>query len=246
MPTDYLPAAQAATFNTAGGAANWSDAIVGSLTEMWISFIAFIPSLIAALVIFFVGWAISVTVGRLVEKVLVILRVNSAFERIKGLKDAAGRAGLKVNIPLVIGEIVKWFLIIVTLLAATDILGLQEVSQFLRAVLLYVPNVVVAALILVIAVVLANFVYRTVTASVDAAGFTSGGAIAAISKWAIIIFALFAALIQLNVAAQLIQTFLTAFFAMVALAGGLAFGLGGKDLATKWLKKIEHDLSDRK
>ena len=239
-------------FFQAGGAVSsgsalsvWGDAIIDALRDLWLQFVSFLPNLIAALVVFFVGWAISVAVGRLVEKVLVVLRVNSAFENIKGFKDAVNRSGLRVNIPLVVGEIVKWFLIIVTLLAATDILGLEQVSAFLESVLLYIPNVVVAALILVIGVVLANFVYRTVQAGVSAAGFTSGAAVAAVTKWAIIVFALLAALLQLNVAADLINTFLTAFFAMVAIAGGLAFGLGGKDVAAKWLKKAEQDLTGK-
>lgn len=223
----------------------WTGAVVSSLTDLWLQFVGFLPSLIAALVVFFIGWAIAVAIGRLVEKVLLVLRVNQAFESIKGLKSAAERANLSLNIPRLVGEIAKWFLLIVTLLATTDILGLTEVSSFLSSVLLYVPNVVVAALILVIAVLLANFVYRTVLASVEAAGFRSGGAIAAVSKWAIIIFAIFAALLQLNVATQLIQTFLTALFAMIALAGGLAFGLGGKDMAAKWLKKAEEDIAGR-
>lgn len=245
MPSTYL--AQADGFATGGNTSFsvWTDAVVSSLTDLWLQFVTFLPSLIAALVVFFVGWAISVAIGRLVEKILVVLRVNQAFESIKGLKTAAQRANLSLNIPRVIGEIAKWFLLIVTLLAATDILGLREVSSFLTSVLLYIPNVVVAALILIIAVLLANFVYRTVLASVDAAGFKSGGAVAAVSKWAIIVFALFAALLQLKVATQLIQTILTAFFAMVALAGGLSFGLGGKDLAAKWLRKGEEDLMGR-
>ena len=247
MPYTYL--AQADTgFTSGGGGASfstWGDAVFNSLTNLWLQFVVFLPNLIAALIVFFIGWAISVAIGRLVEKVLVVLRVNSAFESIKGLKSASERAGLALNIPRVIGEIAKWFLLIVTLLATTDILGLREVSSFLSSVLLYIPNVVVAALILVISVLLANFVYRTVLASVDAAGFSSGGMIAAISKWAIIVFALFAALLQLNVATALIQTILTAFFAMVALAGGLAFGLGGKEMAAKWLKKAEDDLAGR-
>ncbi|MAF81052.1 hypothetical protein CL628_03500 [bacterium] len=245
MPSHYLAQGAPLAGNTAS-VASWGDAIVGSLREIWLGFIGFIPNLVAAVVVFFVGWAISVAVGRLVEKLLVILRINQAFENIKGLKDAAGRAGLKINIPLLIGEIVKWFLILVTLLAATDILGLEDVAAFLRQVLGYIPNVVVAALILVIATVLANFVYRTVQASVDAAGFSGGGAVAAIAKWAIIIFAFMAALSQLNVAVALIQTILTAIFAMLALAGGLAFGLGGKDLAARWLKKAESDLIGNK
>lgn len=224
----------------------WGSAIGGSLFELWQQFVSFIPNLVAALIVFFVGWAIAVAVGRLIEKALMALRVNSAFESIQGLKKAAAQAGLKLNISLVVGEVFKWFLLVVSLLAATDILGLNEVSSFLMSVLLYVPNVVVAALILVISVVLSKFVYRTVLASVEAAGFSSGGAIAAVSKWSIVVFAVFAALLQLNVAATLIQTFLTAFFAMIAIAGGLAFGLGGKDIAAKWLKKLDEDLSGKK
>lgn len=249
MPSTYLAQDGTAVGGGSGsvGLQAWGDAIVNSLEGLWFDFVGFIPNLIAALVVFFVGWAIAVAIGRIVEKLIIILRINQAFENIRGLKDAAGRAGLKINIPLLIGEIVKWFLIIVTLLAATDILGLREVSAFLREVLAYIPNVVVAALILVIAVVLGNFVYRTVAASVKAAGFGAGPAIAAVSKWAIIIFAFMAALAQLNVAVQLIQTVLTAIFAMLALAGGLAFGLGGKDMAAKWLKVIENDImGDRK
>src|SRR3989344_7426030 len=203
---------------TTNSLTSWGDAIVGSLQDIWIQFISFIPNLVAAVVVFFVGWAIAIAIGRLVEKVLVVLRVNQAFENVKGLRDAAQRADVSINVPRLLGEIVKWFFILVTLLAATNILGLAEVSQFLRQVLAYVPNVVVAALILVIAVVLANFVYRTVAASVSAAGFGSASAIAAVSKWAILVFALLAALVQLNVAVTLIQTILTAFFAMVALA----------------------------
>lgn len=223
----------------------WTGAVVESLVDLWLRFISFVPSLIAALVVFFVGWAISIAVGRIVEKLLFVLRINTAFDNMKGLKSAVEQAGLTLNIPLLIGAIFKWFLIIVTLLAATDILGLNEVSQFLTSVLLYVPNVAVAAIILMVAVVLGNFVYRTVLASVHASGLASGGAIALISKWAILIFGLFAALLQLNVATQLIQTFLTALFAMLALAGGLAFGLGGKDLAAKWLRKVEEDLEGK-
>lgn len=224
---------------------SYGDAIFGSLFGLWSQFAIFLPNLIAALIVFFVGWAIAIAAGRIVEKLLVVLRINAAFENIKGLNSAVQRAGLKINVPLLLGEIVKWFLTIVTLLAATDILGLNEISGFLTSVLLYIPNVVVAALILIIAVVLANFVYRTVVASITAAGFGSANMIAAVSKWAIIVFAILAALTQLNVATTLIQTIVTALFAMLALAGGLAFGLGGRDLAAKWLKKMEADLTGR-
>ena len=239
--------AQAQVVNGGGveSVSSWGSAIVNSLTELWAEFIGFLPDLIAAVIVFSAGWALAVAIGRLVERGLTVLRINQAFDSLTGLQNAAARANVKVNIPRLFGEVVKWFLIVVTLLAATDILGLDDVSGFLRQVLAYVPNVVVAALILIIAVVLANFVYRTVNASVKAAGFASGGAVAGVSKWAIIIFALMAALIQLKVAETLINSLLTAVFAMLALAGGLAFGLGGKDMAAKWLQKVESDFLDK-
>ncbi len=241
MPYDI----QAASGGGSGSVSAWGDAIISSLTGLWNEFITFLPDLIAAVIVFSLGWALAVAVGRLIEKGLVVLRVNQAFDNLTGLQNAAARANVKVNIPRLFGEVIKWFLIAVTLLAATDILGLDDVSGFLRQVLAYVPNVVVAALILIIAVVLANFVSKTVNASVKAAGFSSGGAIAGVSKWAIIIFAIMAALIQLKVAEALINSLLTALFAMTALAGGLAFGLGGKDMAAKWLQKVESDFLDK-
>lgn len=248
MPSNYLAQLNDTTPYSVGGAstvADWGTAVKDQLLGLWFEVISFIPNLVAALVVFFVGWAIAIAIGRLVEKVLVILRINQAFENVKGLREAAARANLKINIPRLLGEIVKWFLIIVTLLAATDILGLDAVAAFLQQVLAYIPNVVVAALILIMAIVLSNFVYRTVAASVSAAGFTSGSAVAAICKWSIIVFAVLTALSQLNVATTVINIVLQALFAMIAVAGGLAFGLGGKDMATKWLEKLESDVKGR-
>jgi hypothetical protein len=246
MLSFHLAQAAPQAVRTDGALYGWSDAVVRSLSSLWFQVADFIPNLIAALVIFCIGWALAVAAGRLAERVFVVLRINQAFEYFAGLKAAVERAGLALNVPLVVGEIVKWFLIVVTLLATTDILGLDAISEFLTSVLLYIPNVVVAALIMIIAVVLSNFVYRAIAASITAAGFSGGAIIAAISKWAIIIFALLAALVQLDVAVTLIQTVLTAFFAMLALAGGLAFGLGGKDLAAKLLSKLESELTDHR
>jgi len=246
MPSDYLAQMDPVGTTTADPLQSWTQAIGNSLQEIWSTFIGFVPELIAALVVFFVGWAIAIAVGRIVERIFVVLRINQAFENIKGLREAAARANIRINIPKLLGEVVKWFLILVTLLAATDILQLNAVSVFLASVLSYIPNVVVAALILVVAVVLANFVHRTVAASVSAAGFSNGAMVATLSKWAILVFAVLAALDQLRVASTILPTVTMSIFAMLAIAGGLAFGLGGKDLAAKWLGKIEDDLTGRK
>lgn len=221
------------------------QAVVASLTDLWLRFAQFFPVLLGALLVFVIGWLVAIAAGQFIQRILDLLRLNEPFERISGLRATVERAGLDLNIPKLLGGLVKWFLFIVTLLAASDILGLEAVASFLDRVISYLPNVVVAAIILVVGVLFATFVARVTRASVDAANLPHGGGAAAVAKWAILVFTFLAAVFQLQIAEVLIQTLFTAFAAMLAIAGGLAFGLGGKDLATRVLKHLESDISPR-
>lgn len=221
------------------------QAVAQSLADLWLRFIGFLPILLGALIVFIVGWLVAAAVGQLIQRLLVLVRLNEPFDRIAGFRAAVERAGLDLNIPKFFGELVKWFLFIVALLATADILGLQAVADFLNQVISYLPNVVVAAVILVAGVIFGNFVGRVTKASVEAAKLPHGRGSGAIAKWAVIIFAFLAALLQLQVAETLVQTLFTAFAAGAAIASGLAFGLGGKDLATKILKHLEKDVTDK-
>lgn len=221
-------------------------AVTDSLGELWSRFVLFLPTLIGALVVFILGWVIAIGIGRLIQRILDLVRLNEPFERITGLRSTVERAGLDLNVSKFIGGLVKWFLFLVALLATANILGLQEVADFLNNIIGYLPNVVVAAVILVVGVIAGNFVGRVTRASIDAAHLPHGSGTGAIAKWAVIVFAFLAALVQLRVAESLIQTLFTAFAAMVAIAGGLAFGLGGKDLAGRILKHLESDATERR
>ena len=130
-------------------------------------------------------------------------------------------------------------------MTATDILGLSQVTLFLSTILLYLPNVIVAAIVLLGAAIVSNFMYKVVRAGADTAGLSSASAVGTIVRWAILIFGLIIALSQLGIAANLMQTIWIGIIAMLALAGGLAFGLGGKDLAAKTLEKIKQDLNEK-
>jgi len=136
-------------------------------------------------------------------------------------------------------------LILVFLMAATDILKLVQVTNFLNSIILYLPNVVVAAVILAVAFLVANFVYAVVKGSTKVAGIVSATLLATVAKWAIVIFGFLAALIQLGIASSLINTLFIGLVAMLALAGGLAFGLGGKDEAAAILKKIRQEITEK-
>lgn len=221
-------------------------AVADSLGEIWGRFVGFLPTLIGALVVFILGWLIAIGIARLIERVLDLIRLNEPFERITGLRSTVERAGLDLSIPRFIGALVKWFLILVTLLATANVLGLAEVADFLNSVIGYLPNVVVAAVIIIVGVIVGNFTGRATKASVDAAALPHSKGTAAIAKWAVVIFAFLSALVQLQIAETIIQTLFTAFAAMVAIAGGLAFGLGGKDLATRILQHFERETTTKR
>lgn len=221
------------------------EAIVGSLSDLWARFIGYLPTLIGALIVFIAGWLIAIGIGQLVQRILELVRLNEPFERITGFRATIERAGLDLNIPKFIGALIKWFLYIVTLLATADILGLEAVAEFLNRIIAYLPNVVVAAVILIAGVIFGGFVSRVTKASIDAAHLRHSAIVSGIAKWSIVVFSFLAALAQLGIAEGLVQTLFTAFVAMVALAGGLAFGLGGKDLASRVLKNLESDVTER-
>ena len=222
----------------------WTEVLLLSFNELWGVVLAFIPQLIVALVVFIIGWVIAVALGKVVEQIIKAIKVDIALRSL-GVEEAVSRAGMKLDSGAFIGGLVRWFFILVFLFAAIDVLGLTQVTEFLRSVVLtYVPQVIVASLILVAAALLAEVTQNVVEGSARAAQLPSAGFLGGIAKWAIWIFALLAALYQLGIAGPLVQTLFTAFVAMLALAGGLAFGLGGKDMAARYLDRLRSDISN--
>lgn len=223
----------------------WGEAITNSLIDLWMRFIGFLPALIGALLVFFLGLIAAIALGKAAERIISALKVDQILERMK-VGEKFKITGLKISISRFFGELVKWFLILVFLMAATDILELSQVTSFLNSIILYIPNLVVATIILAIAFLLGNFVYNVVRHSTRAAGVMSATLLATISKWAIVIFGLLAALVQLGIAVSLVNTIFIGVIAALALAAGLAFGLGGKDEAAVILKKLHEEISERK
>ena len=222
------------------GFQSWGDVIVLSLTQSWVAVASFIPLLIGAIVVFLIGWIVAVALGTLVEQVVKSLRVDSLLEKLE-VEKALERGGMRLNSGAFIGGLVKWFLVIVFLLAAVNILQLGQVSEFLNQVLLYIPNVVIAALILIIAAIVSDIVERILRGSLMAMGHR-GSLVAPLVHWSIWVFALIAALLQLGIAVTLIQTLVTGLVAAIAIAAGLAFGLGGKDAAAQFIDRMRNEM----
>ncbi len=221
--------------------ADWWNITADALIGLWQGFIIFIPNLVGALIVFLIGWLISIGVGKLVAEILKRLKFNQIFER-GNWKTALARAEIKVDPSGFIGAIFKWVLLIVFLLAAVEILGLAQFANFLTRVLAYLPNVIVAALIFVVAVIIADILEKVVRAAVEGTKMGHGQLVGVLVKWSIWIFAILAILMQLKVAPGLIQTLLTGVVALIVISAGLAFGLGGKGLATEILQDLKRKI----
>jgi hypothetical protein len=216
----------------------WGNVLLMSLQNLWIGVISFVPALILAIVIFLIGWLIASLIGKAVAHLISLLKLDSLLAR-TGVDATLSRAGFRLNSGAFIGGLVKWFIILVFLVASLDILGLTEVTLFLRqVVLVYLPNVIVAAFILLAGSVLADLANKVVRGGAAAANAKDSNFLGSVSKWAIWIFTILIALSQLGIASQLIQILFIGVVAMMAIAGGLAFGLGGKEHASRALDRV--------
>ena len=218
--------------------------MVTSFQNLWEDIIAYVPNILVSIIIFVVGWVFASLIGKWIASLIRSLKIDTALQSL-GIQDLVNRAGYRLDSGAFIGAIVKLFVIVVFLIAALEVLGLQEINEFLKVVVLsYVPNVLAAALILMLAAVIGDVLRNVVIGSARAAGIVYADLLGGITKWAIWLFAILAAFNQLNIGAVFAQTLFTGLVAMLALAGGLAFGLGGRDAAARYIDKLREDISE--
>ena len=214
-----------------------------SFNDLWYAVVQFLPSILAAVIIFVIGWVVGMVLYRVVDQVVKILRVDDAL-RAAGVNEMAREAGFSLNPGAFLGTLAQWFIVIVFLVAALDVLGLNQVTIFLQQVVLfYLPQVFVAVLILILAAVVAEAVKNIVASSARAAGAHSANLAGSVAKWAIWITAIMAVLNQLGVATEFVQTLFTGLVVAVSLAFGLAFGLGGKEAASRTIERVRSEIS---
>jgi hypothetical protein len=209
---------------------NWGDAIFLGISNALNTFLAAIPQVIGALLILIIGWIISGILARIVTGALRRTSVDRLFAEHGG--QVYGRqATFKPS--LVAGEIVKWIVRLVFLVAAANVLGMPQVSLLLNQVLLWIPNLIVAAIVLLVAPLLGRFVRGLIEVGAGQMGFTNARILGQIAEIAIIAFAVIIAIDQIGIAATLVNTLFIGLVGALALAFGLAFGLGGREVAAE-------------
>lgn len=223
----------------------WATIFVATLETIAMGIAYILPQILLALVLVILGAVVGAGIGRLIARGVTALKVDQVLES-AGVAGLVAKTGHTLKTGVILGGLVQWFVILVFVVAALDVLGLDQVNQFLREVVLsYLPRVVVAVLILLAAALVAEFVSRVVVGASRAADVSSHYLLGTIAKIAIWSFAILAALNELKVAEAFVQTLFTGIVVALSLASGLAFGLGGRDAAARYIDHVTSELKKK-
>lgn len=211
------------------------DLFISTLQTFWSEIAVFFPKLMAALLLFLIGWLLAKVAKSAVERLLRLAHFDKMAER-SGLEALAQSGGVKLSLSTMISEVIYWLLLLVVAVSITNSLGLQAVSDLLNRAVLYLPNVLVSILVLVFGTLLARLVNRLTFTWLN--GIKAPGAltISTGAEYAVQIFAFFLALEQLNIGTQLVTAAFSIAFGGIVFALALAFGLGGKEWAAERIK----------
>lgn len=203
-----------------------------SLLDLWGRLIEILPDIIGAIIVLLLGLIVAPILGGIVKKVFDIIRIDDLAAK-AGIREIMGGYTKNFSISLLIGKIVKWFFVLAFVMAAAEILGWTRITEFLNEIIFYIPQVLIAVIILVFAVIAGNFFDILVTRSLigSNAPVDNPQVMGKITKWSFVLFGVMAAMLQIGVAPSLIQIL----FAGIVLALALAFGLGGRDKAGQLL-----------
>jgi len=223
---------------------DWWNTIVIATSDAWTRILSFIPNLIGAIVVILIGLLVAYVLKWVVVQIFSAIQLQTLSEKTK-FSGILGKMGVKENVTELLGNFVKWIIIIVFLIPALQVLGLSEVGDVLSQVLGYLPKVVIAGFLVFVGIVLADIVSHAIRATALTIGSATASVLATVTKYAIYIFVGLITLEQLGVASTLLLSAFTGIIALIAIAGGLVFGLGGKDAAAELIQKIRNDFSKK-
>lgn len=207
--------------------------LINTLNSSASTIISFVPLFLSGFIVLLIGIIASTFLRQIVRESLRIVKFESFLKKY-GVPESKEAADWST----ILSEIVRWFVIIVFLIPTAQIWGLGKFVDVLNNLLLFLPNVFVAVLMLLVGFVVSKLVYDLLLASVRGLSKDSAKSIAMIGRWSVLIFVFLIVLNQLGIASELIQILFSGIVAMIALAGGLAFGLGGKDTAKEIIEKL--------
>jgi hypothetical protein len=226
-------------------ALEWENLIADPVRQMLARILGYLPVLLGALVILIAGWIVAKAIKRMLDWLLKTIRFDTLADK-AGISAILRKGDLKISAREVVSSLVYWLIMIMVLVMTVDALGLPKASDVLATLFAYVPNVIAALLVLVVAMFLASFVSGIVHTAAGNANLPRPEIFAGVSRWAIIIFAVTISLGELGIATLLVTTTFNIILGGVCLALSLAFGLGGKDAAARYLEELRERHSQKK
>ena len=213
------------------------DVFVASLTSFWTQMAAFVPQLLAELVLLFLGWILANIVRSAVGKVLDTLKFDELGKK-TGIEAFMRQGNIDLTLSRLIANLVYWIILLVVIVTVANSLGLTTVAELFNKVVFYLPNIIVAVLVLVFGVLVARFINRLVFAYLNNMGVDGALTLSTLAEYAVIIFVVFVALEQLQIGTHLLISAFQIGFGAIGLALALAFGLGGKEWAAGIIKRL--------
>ena len=213
------------------------DIFVASLTSFWTQLASFIPQLLAAMVLLFLGWLFANLLRTGLVKLLDVLKFDELSLK-TGIEAFLKQGNINISLSRLLANLVYWLVILVVIVTVANSLGLHAVAELFNRVVLYLPNIIVAILVLVFGILIARFINRLVFAYLNNIGVEGALTISTFSEYAVIVFVVFMALEQLQIGTQLLTAAFKIAFGAVGLALAIAFGLGGRDWAADVIKKV--------
>ncbi len=211
---------------------DWTAGFLTGLTAGMARLFGAIPNILGALILLVIGWIVAGIIGGVVTKLCRAIHIDTVGNRL-GVNDFLQRSGTKLRASNIFGEVVKWVIRLIFVEMAAEQLGMPQVSQIINQILGFIPNIIVAILILGIGAFLGQLLGGIVRGAVSEARIGDPNLLAKLTQGAVMAFAIIAALNELNIAPVVVNTLYIGLVSALALALGLAFGLGGRDTAAR-------------
>jgi hypothetical protein len=213
------------------------DVFVASLTSFWTQLAGVVPQLLAALLLLFIGWIFASLIRTGTVKLLDVLKFDELSQK-TGIDAFLKQGNIGASLGRIIANLIYWLFILVMVVMVSNSLGLHSVAELFNRIVLYIPNIVVAILVLVFGVLMARFINRLIFAYLNNMGVEGALTISTIAEYAVVVFVVFVALEQLEIGTQLLTAAFQIGFGAIALALALAFGLGGREWAAGVIRRM--------
>ncbi len=223
---------------------NWNIVIMDSVREMLIRVGAFVPRLVGVLLILIIGWLIAKLIQSAITRILKLVRLDTLSEK-SGASNFLAKGGIKYTLCELLGVLVYWIMMLIVIITALNALQWTVAAELLNRVVAYIPNVIAAVVILVIGMFLSAVMAGVIRTATSNAGIKQSKLLGQITQVVIVIFAVVIALEQLNIGRIIIASAVQIILAALGLGLAMAFGLGCKDIAGKYMSELINSMKEK-